>query len=357
MAKKVVLLVGTKKGLFLAESDEARSNWDVRGPFCDAWPVNHAAFDPATNTIYSAGLNAWYGPAIWKSTDLGASWTHSSEGLTYGEGADPLTTAWLVKPAGNLIYAGVEPAGLFRSSDAGATWEHVQGLRDHPSRPHWQPGGGGLMVHTMEVDPRDPNHMYVGISVAGVFETKDGGATWTPRNNGVDFDFPTEVPDIANCAHHFELDRVNPDVMFQQSHAGMFLSKDGGANWARVESGLPSTFGFPAVSHPRRSGCYYIAPLNGDQVGRFMPDGATAIYRTQDYGESWQALRKGLPQEGAYFGVLRQAMATDGLDPAGIYAGSSTGHLFASNDEGESWSEIASYFPTISSVEAAVVEA
>lgn len=357
MAKKVVLLVGTKKGLFLAESDEQRASWDVRGPFCDAWPVNHAAYDPATNTIYAAGLNAWFGPAIWKSTDLGTSWSHSSEGLTYGEGADPLTAAWLIKPAGHVVYAGVEPAGLFKSSDGGVNWEQVQGLRDHPSRPHWQPGGGGLMVHTMEVDPRDPNHMYVGISVAGVFETTDGGATWAPRNNGVDFDFPTEVPDIANCAHHFELDRKEPDVIFQQSHAGMFISRDRGANWTRVESGLPSTFGFPAVSHPHKAGCYYIAPLNGDQVGRFMPDGATAIYRTQDYGQSWEPLRTGLPQEGAYFGVLRQAMATDGLKPPGIYAGSSTGHLFASADEGESWSEIASYFPMISSIEAYVVEA
>lgn len=354
---KVILLVGTKKGLFLAESDERRASWEVRGPFCDAWPINHAAFDPETNAIYAAGGNAWYGPAVWKSSDLGATWTHSSEGLTYGEGAEPITTAWLVKPAGRTLYAGVEPAGLFKSTDAGATWDHVHGLRDHPSRPHWQPGGGGLMVHTMEVDPRNPEHLYVGISTAGVFETRDGGATWAPRNRGIDFDFPTEDPEIANCAHHFELDRANPEVLFQQSHAGMFLSKDAGANWVRVETGLPSSFGFPAVAHPRRGGCYYIAPLNGDQVGRYMPGAATAIYRTRDYGQSWEPLRKGLPQHGAYFGILRQAMATDGMDPAGLYAGSSTGHLFASADEGESWAEIASYFPTISSVEAAILDA
>lgn len=356
MAKKVVLLVGTKKGLFLATATEDRRNWDISGPFCDAWPVNHAAYDPASGAILAAGMNAWFGPAIWKSTDLGKSWTHSSEGLTYGEGADPLAAAWVVKPAGPVVYAGVEPAGLFKSADAGATWQHVAGLRDHPTRPHWQPGGGGLMAHTMEVDPRDPNHLYVGISVAGVFESRDGGATWAPRNQGVDFDFPTEVPDIANCAHHFELDRANPDVMFQQSHAGMFLSTDCGANWRRVESGLPSTFGFPAVSHPRKGGTYYIAPLTDADKGRYMPNAAAAVYRTSDYGESWTALRSGLPQEGAYFGVMRQAMATDGMDPAGIYVGSSTGHLFVSADEGDTWSEIASYFPMISSVEAAVIE-
>ena len=357
MAKKVVLLVGTKKGLFLAEANESRSKWDVRGPYCDAWPVNHAAYDAKSGTIYAAGMNAWFGPAIWKSTDLGASWTHSSEGLGYGEGADPVTAAWLVKPAGDVVYAGVEPAGLFRSLDGGVNWEHVEGLRDHPTRPHWQPGGGGLMVHTMEVDPRNPNHMYVGISVAGVFETQDGGASWAPRNAGIDFDFPTEAPEIANCAHHFEMDRVNPEVMFQQSHAGMFVSKDCGANWTRVESGLPSNFGFPAVAHPHKEGTYFVAPLNGADVGRYMPEAATAIYRTENFGESWTPLRKGLPQEGAYFGVLRQAMAADTLQPAGIYAGSSTGHLFASPNEGESWSEVASFLPTISSVEACVVEA
>lgn len=357
MSKNVVLLVGTKKGLFVAQAEAERTEWDVRGPFCEAWPINHAAHDPNTGAIFAGGGNAWYGPAVWKSNDLGQTWTHSSEGITYGEGGEPITTVWLVKPAGDVIYAGVEPAGLFKSLDGGETWKHVEGLRNHPSRPHWQPGGGGLILHTMEVDPRDPNHLYIGISTAGVFESKDGGETWEPRNRGIEFDFPTESPETANCAHHFELDRQNPDVMFQQSHSGMFVSKDSGANWTRVESGLPSSFGFPAVAHPHRSGTFYIAPLNGDQVGRYMPDGATAVYRTDDSGSTWRALRNGLPQQGAYFGVLRQAMAADTLQPAGIYAGTSTGHLFASPDEGESWSEVASYFPTISSVEAAVVEA
>lgn len=358
MSKTVALMVGTKKGLFVATSPAAdRKDWTIRGPYCDAWPVNHATYDPGSASILAAGMNAWFGPAIWKSADLGKTWTHSSEGLTYGDGEDPLAAAWLLKPApAGVVYAGVEPAGLFKSTDGGVTWEHVRGLRDHPTRPHWQPGGGGLMVHTMEIDPRDPNHLYVGISVAGVFESRDGGASWAPRNQGIDFDFPTEVPEIANCAHHFELDRADPDVMFQQSHAGMFLSQDGGANWRRVEAGLPSTFGFPAVAHPQKAGTYYIAPLTDADKGRYMPGAAAAVYRTTDYGQSWTALRQGLPQQGAYFGVLRQAMATDGMDPAGLYLGTSTGHLFASADEGESWAEIASYFPAISSVEAAVIE-
>lgn len=357
MARNVVLLVGTKKGLFVADSPVARTDWQIRGPFCDAWPIHHAAYDPKSGAILAGGGNAWFGPAVWKSTDLGKTWTHSSEGFTYGEGEEPITTVWLVKPAGDVIYAGVEPAGLFKSTDGGETWRHVEGLRNHATRPFWMPGGGGLILHTMEVDPRDPNHLYIGISTAGVFESKDGGETWETRNEGIRVDFPTEVDGIANCAHHFELDRKNPDVLFQQSHQGMYISKDGGANWTCVESGLPSSFGFPAVAHPHRSGTYYIAPLNGDSTGRFMPDAATAVYRTDDYGESWRALRSGLPQEGAYFGILRQAMSADTLEPAGIYAGSSTGHLFASNDEGESWRELASYFPTISSVEAAVIEA
>lgn len=356
MAKRVLLLLGTKKGLFIAESDANRKTWDIRGPYCDAWPVNHAAYDPNSGSILAAGMNAWYGPAIWKSSDFGTSWSHSSEGLTYGESADPLAQAWLIKPANGVVYAGVEPAGLFKSTDAGETWEHVAGLSNHPTRPHWQPGGGGLMVHTMEVDPRDPAHLYVGISVAGVFESRDGGATWAPRNQGIDFDFPTEAPEIANCAHHFELDRKDPDVLYQQSHAGVFVSKDGGTNWQRMENGLPSNFGFPAVSHPHRAGTWYVAPLNGADKGRHMPDAAAAVYRSDDYGETWRACRAGLPQAGAYFGVLRQAMAADTLDPAGIYLGSSTGHLFASADEGETWNEIASYLPLISSVEAVVID-
>jgi photosystem II stability/assembly factor-like uncharacterized protein len=352
MASKVGVLLGTKKGLFIAESDSSRKDWDLRGPFCEAWPVNHAAYDPASGAIFAAGLNAWFGPAVWKSTDLGETWTHSSEGLTYGEGADPLTAVWLIRPAGDLVYAGVEPAGLLASRDAGDTWEHLEGLRDHPTRPHWQPGGGGLMVHTMEVDPRDPKHLYIAISVAGVFESRDGGAIWAPRNDGIEFDFPTEVKEIANCAHHFEMDSEDPTVLFQQSHSGMFISRDGGANWAGVQNGLPSTFGFPAVAHPHRGGSFYIAPLNGDQVGRYMPDAAAAVYRTDDYGANWRALRNGLPQSGAYFGVLRQAMAADNLEPAGIYLGTSTGHLFASADEGETWTEPFNFLPTISSVEA-----
>lgn len=357
MAKRVFLLIGTKKGLFVAESNAARQNWKIRGPFCDSWPVAHAAYNPADGAILVGSMNEWFGPAIWKSCDLGETWTHSSEGLTYGEGADPVKTAWLVKPANGVVYAGVEPAGLFKSRDGGATWEHVSGLRDHPTRADWQPGGGGLMVHTMEVDPRDQNHLYVGISVAGVFESRDGGDSWLPRNAGLPNPMPTENPEIANCAHHFELDRANPDVIFQQSHWGQFISKDGGQSWQDVNAGLPSTFGFPAVSHPHRGGTYYTAPLNGDSLGRFMPDAATAIYRTDDYGATWRALREGLPQEGAYFGVLRQAMAADSLEPAGIYFGSSTGHFFASADEGEHWSEVSSYLPSISSVEAFVVDA
>jgi photosystem II stability/assembly factor-like uncharacterized protein len=350
------LLLGTKKGLFLAESNADRADWKFRGPFCDAWPVNHAAYDAQSGAILATGLNAWFGPAVWRSTDLGETWTHSSEGLTYGEGQDPVTAAWLIRPAGDVVYAGVEPAGLFKSRDGGVNWEHVSGLRDTPTRPHWQPGGGGLMVHTMEVDPRDPRHLYVGISVAGVLESTDGGATWAPRNNGIEFDFPTEHKEIANCAHHFELDRANPDVLFQQSHGGMFISRDCAANWERVESGLPSSFGFPAAAHPRDSGTYFIAPLNGDQVGRYMPAAATALYRTRDFGKSWQDLRAGLPQESAYFGVLRQAMSVDTLEPAGVYFGTSTGHLFVSPDEGDCWSEVASYLPSVSSVEAVVLE-
>ena len=359
MVEKVTLLIGTKKGAFILEGDASRTTWALRGPFCETWPINHVIADPATATIYAAGGDEWFGPAVWKSTDLGVTWTHSSDGLAYPEGETPIKSVWSLARANGRLYAGVEPAGLFRSDDDGQTWEHVSGLRDHPSRPEWQPGAGGLILHSIVPHPADDAQIWVAISTGGVFHTSDGGTTWEPRNKGTRNDYMPEeqrYPEYGQCVHSLTIAPGMSERLYQQNHCGMYRSDDGGLEWTSIEEGLPSTFGFPAVTHPRDPETLYLVPLNGDVLGRFMPDGKAAVWRTRDAGTSWQDLRTGLPQENAFLGVLRQAMATDPLDPAGIYFGTGSGTLFASADEGDSWSCIAQNLPTISSVETLTVE-
>lgn len=359
MAAKVLVLLGTKKGAFIAESSDGRRTWTLRGPFCEMWPMNHVIGDPATGAIYGAGGNEWFGPAIWKSTDLGETWTHSSAGLAYAAGEEPVKSGWSVAVGDGAVYAGVQPAGLFRSDDGGASWTHLDGLQKHPSREHWNPGGAGLILHSIVLHPEDPDQVWIGISAAGVFHTADGGETWEPRNRGTRADFMPEgqnYPEFGQCVHNVVMAAGIPDRLYQQNHCGMYRSDDGGVEWRSIEDGLPSDFGFPAAAHPSDPDTLYLLPLNGATEGRFVPDAKAAVWRTRDGGRTWQDLRDGLPQEGAYFGVLRQAMATDRMDPAGVYFGTSSGALFASSDEGDSWSCIAEHLPTVLSVETLVVD-
>jgi photosystem II stability/assembly factor-like uncharacterized protein len=296
---------------------------------------------------------------VWKSADLGATWTHSSEGLAYQAGEQPIKSVWSLAAAGGALYAGVEPAGLFRSADGGASWQHVAGLREHPSCPNWQPGGGGLILHSLVPHPTAAQRLWIGISAAGVFYTEDGGATWAPRNQGTRCDFLPEgqrYPEYGQCVHCVVMAPGMPDRLYQQNHCGMYRSEDGGQHWTSIEQGLPSSFGFPAAAHPHDPDSLFLVPLNGDTAGRYVPDAKAAVWRTRDRGETWQALRDGLPQQNTFFGVLRQAMATDRLEPAGVYFGTNTGALYASADEGDSWTCVAQHLPPIHSVETLVVE-
>lgn len=351
------LLVGTRKGLFVLSSDEDRRAWTLDGPHCEVWPIHHA-IATQDGAILAGGGNPWFGPAVWRSEDRGRSWTHSSEGLAYREGEQPAAAVWSLAAADNgedrTLWAGVEPAGLFRSRDGGASWTPVAGLNDHATRAAWQPGAGGLILHHIVADPAEPRRLWVAISTAGVFFSADGGETWEPRNGGTRMDYAPEdqrYPEFGQCVHALTLAAGSADRLYQQNHCGMYRSDDGGQHWVSIEAGLPSTFGFPAVAHPRDAETLWLFPLNGDQAGRFAPDASAAVWRTRDAGATWTDLRAGLPQRGAYLTVLRQGMAADRLAPAGLYFGTTSGALFASRDEGESWHCIAEHLPTVTSVE------
>lgn len=360
MATRVFVLLGTKKGAFILESDAYRRDWSMRGPFCETWPMNHVIANPTTGAIYGGGGNEWFGPAVWKSTDFGHTWTHSSVGLAYPAGEEAISSVWSLCSRGSRLYAGVQPAGLYSSDDGGQSWTHVAGLRAHPTAPKWQPGGAGLILHSIVTHPDDADQIWIGISAAGVFHTADGGRTWTPRNSGTRCDYLPEgerYPEFGQCVHCIVMAPGQPDRLYQQNHCGMYRSDDGGKHWESIEPGLPSSFGFPAVVHPKDPSTLFLLPLNGDTAGRYVPDGKAAVWRTRNGGTEWEAMRNGLPQENAFFGVLRQAMAVDRLDPVGVYAGTNTGTLFASADEGESWTSIAQHLPPVLSVETLVMDA
>ncbi len=260
-------------------------------------------------------------------------------GLTYGDEAEAIKTTWsLAAGPDGTIYAGVEPAGLFRSADGGRTWSHVEGLTNHPTRPTWQPGNGGLILHTIVPHATDADRVWVGISAVGVFETRDGGVSWEPRNSGVRADFnPDPHPVTGQCVHKFAAAAGQPETLYQQNHCGVYRTDDGGVQWTEITAGLPGEFGFPLVTDPRDPDTAWVIPLNGADRGRYMPDASAAVWRTSDRGATWTRSGEGLPQQDAYLSVLREAMARDTLDPVGIAFGTGTGQVWHSADAGISW--------------------
>ena len=386
MPQSVTVLLGTTKGLFLLRSDGAGADWRVRGPFCDGWPIHHALGDPATGTIWAAGGGEFPGAGVWRSEDGGGSWELSllangafdamlrddPEVAAYtGRAPAPpapftgdVVSIWSLGRAEGRLYAGAKPAALFESRDRGATWARIETLSDHSSRDSWQPGGAGLVLHSIVADPGAPEKLWVGISAAGVFATEDGGQTWDRRNRRSN-DPATEPAhahapghdhgsDVGLCVHNFVRALGGGDLLYPQNHHGVFRSQDGGRSWQDATAGLPSGFGFPIAVHPRDPRAIWVLPLNGDMAGRFPPGASAAVWRSRDGGESWTTCRDGLPARDCYFTVLRQAMATDGADRAGLYFGTNSGSVFASRDEGDTWREIARHLPTILSVETLV---
>ena len=356
---QTVLLVGTRKGCFVLESDADRRDWQLRGPFCEGWPVYNAIHDPETGAYYAAAASEWHGAGIWRSTDRGETWEVSSEGLAYDEGSDlKLSKVHGMAAAHGRLLVGAEACGLFESRDGGVTFSLLTTLDGEPNRELWnlpdnQPPGH-LGMSAIIPHPEDPSHFWVIIQGHSLFETTDDAKTWAPRNKGLRVDWPQDNPEVGYCVHKVV---VSPDRdrFYQQNHVGMHRSDDAGQTWTEITEGLPTEFGFAAAAHPHDRDTFYVVPLDPGH-GRVMPDGRASVWRTRDAGSSWQRLDKGLPQQNAHLGVLREGMSIDTYDVPGLYFGTSTGQVFASADEGESWSEIANYLPAISSVEVAIVD-
>ncbi|CAN5180622.1 sialidase family protein [soil metagenome] len=361
----VLLLVGTMKGAFVLRSDGRRKDWTVEGPHFRGEAV-YAMLHDARGTehrTYAATRSFHWGGTVRISEDQGRTWSEPGRHAVRfpEESGQALTQIWQLA-AGRaaepgVLYCGVEPAMLFRSRDHGESWSPVEGLMANEQRALWQPGGGGLCLHTILLDPSDPKRMLVAISTGGVYRTDDGGATWRPRNSGVRAEFmPDKFPEFGQCVHKVVHHPARPKRLFLQNHWGLYRSDDWGDSWQDIANGVPSDFGFAMQMHPHELDTVYIVPLESDEF-RCTPDARLRVYRTRNAGASWEPLENGLPQSGAYETVLRDALTADGHDPTGIYFGTRNGKLFGSADEGESWRELADGLPPVVCVKAAAVTA
>lgn len=354
----VLVMVGTRKGAFLFWADPRRENWKQTYHH-EGWMVHHMAFDQRDGAIYAAANSAFYGGLVQRTRDLGRSWEPHGEDLNFpAETERRVEKVWHVRPAPadqpGRVYVGVERAGLFVSDDEGAHWRGAEGLNDHEHSGHWQPGAGGLILHTILIDPRDPNRVYTAISAAGVYRSDDGGRTWAPKNKGVRADFlPDPFPEFGQCVHKLAMHADKPDVLYQQNHCGVYRSDDRGETWVDISEGLPSRFGFPFAIDTHDPDMVFIVPLTG-QESRVIPDGKMTVWRSRDRGASWEPRSSGLP-ENAYLTILREGMAVDGCEPSGVYVGTKTGQLFLSRDGGDNWELMADFLPPIYSVSTAMV--
>lgn len=359
MSEQIALALGTTKGTFVLRGGGGQG-WAVTGPGMPGQAVDVVAWetDAATLRLLAGGHSAHWGPSIVWSDDLGVSWREPAEPrLRFPrDSAETLRRVWQIRRAGERLYVGVEPAALFVSSGPDAPFELVRGLWDHPHRPQWQPGGGGLCLHTVLVHPDDAQRLLVAISTGGVYRSDDGGETWRAHNHGIATPFlpVDEPPEFGQCVHKVDRHPSRPDVLFLQHHWGVYRSDDGGGSWSSIGRSLPSDFGFPIVVHPQEPDTVYVVPLTSDEY-RCTPDGRLRVYRSRDGGATWAALSDGLPQQDAHVAVLRDAFAPDDGDPAGLYFGTRTGDVYASFDGGDSWTALARDLPPVLCVRATVL--
>ncbi len=364
---EVRVLVGTRKGAFVLTADGARKDWRVDGPHFAGLEVYHVAGSPAApDRVWAAPSTSWFGQQVHRSDDGGRSWTAVGSDFTYAgvpgthqwyDGTPhpwEFARVWHLEPSAtdpDTVLAGVEDAALFRSVDGGSTWSELPGLREHGSGPHWQPGAGGMCLHTILPDPRDPARMLVAISAAGVFRTDDGGATWRPTNAGlVSEGIPDPDAEVGHCVHKLALHPDRPDTVYMQKHWDVMRSDDGGEHWHDVGGDLPTDFGFVVDVHAQEPETVYVLPITSD-AEHFPPEGKLRVYRSRTGGHEWEPLSRGLPQEHCYVDVLRDAMAVDSLDSCGVYFGTTGGQVYASADAGNTWAPIVRDLPAVLSVE------
>ena len=364
---EVRVLVGTRKGAFVLTADGARKDWRVDGPHFAGLEVYHVAGSPAApDRVWAAPSTSWFGQQVHRSDDGGRSWTAVGSDFAYAgvpgthqwyDGTPhpwEFARVWHLEPSAtdpDTVLAGVEDAALFRSVDGGSTWSELPGLREHGSGPHWQPGAGGMCLHTILPDPRDPARMLVAISAAGVFRTDDGGATWRPTNAGlVSEGIPDPDAEVGHCVHKLALHPDRPDTVYMQKHWDVMRSDDGGEHWHDVGGDLPTDFGFVVDVHAHEPETVYVLPITSD-AEHFPPEGKLRVYRSRTGGHEWEPLSRGLPQEHCYVDVLRDAMAVDSLDSCGVYFGTTGWQVYASADAGDTWAPIVRDLPPVLSVE------
>jgi BNR/Asp-box repeat protein len=387
---KVRVLVGTHKGAFILESDGKRDKWKVSGPHFAGWELYHLKGSPADpNRIYASQTSGWFGQIIQRSDDGGKTWHQpgtppgeppaapgppkaASNKFVYDvspETGKPLTThqfydgtqhpwefkrVWHLEPSltdPDTVYAGVEDAAIFRSTDGGENWKELPGLRGHGTGPKWQPGAGGMCLHTIILDPSNAKRMWIAISAAGAFRTDDGGKTWKPINKGLRSQYiPDPNAEVGHCVHHIAMNPKRPGVLFMQKHWDVMRSDDAGDNWKEVSGNLPTDFGFAIDVHAHEPETIYVVPITSDSL-HYVPEGKLRVFRSRSGGNEWEALTKGLPQKDCYVNVLRDAMAVDSLDKCGIYFGTSGGQVYASANAGDSWNPIVRDLPAVLSVE------
>jgi photosystem II stability/assembly factor-like uncharacterized protein len=363
----VRVLVGTRKGAFVLTADGARRDWTVDGPHFGGWEAYHLKGSPADpNRIWAAPSGGWFGQLIQRSDDGGRTWEAVGNEFAYDgdtgthqwyDGSPhpwEFARVWHLEPSltdPDTVYAGVEDAALFRSVDGGGSWQELSGLRRHGSSPSWQPGAGGMCLHTILLDPRDDAHLTAAISAAGTFRTDDSGKTWRPINRGLQSEgIPDPDAEVGHCVHHVAAHPSRPDVLFMQKHWDVMRSDDGGESWFEISGDLPTDFGFPIDVHAHEPDTVYVVPITSDSL-HVPPDGRLRVYRSRTGGHEWEPLTVGLPQEHCYVNVLRDAMAVDTLDDCGVYFGTTGGQVYASADAGDTWAPIVRDLPAVLSVE------